>query len=203
MACLVAGLESCPPKSLAVVPGDDRSVDQLPGRKIKITKVNFQANPIDRSPMISPFFKLAAVSSRQSAFRYLVGIHLVCLTAGASVALNIQQEATPLLGHVVMIAGIIEGAMLLGWRLTQLPKSQSLEFLLVSPLRPRRLFLAEALVGLCRLAFVSLSGLPLFLLLMMDGFLLPSDVPALLIMPWTWGAVSGLTLVLWAYENRF
>ena len=52
--------------------------------------------------------------------------------------------------------------MVNGWRLTQIPKSQALEFLLVSPLRPRRLFLAEALVGLTRLALVTLSGLPLF-----------------------------------------
>ena len=81
------------------------------------------------------------------------------------------------------------------WRLTQLPKSQSLEYLLVSPLRPRRLFLAEGLVGLCRLALVTLSGLPLLLVLVLEGVLWPSDVPALLLMPWTWGAVSGLGLV--------
>ena len=47
-----------------------------------------------------------------------------------------------------------------GWRLTQLPKSQALEFLLVSPLRPRRLLFAEALVGLAQLGLVTLSGLP-------------------------------------------
>jgi hypothetical protein len=153
--------------------------------------------------MLGPFFKLAVVSpGRQSAFRYLVGMHLVLLTGGWSVAMNLQQEGTPLIGHVVLIAGIIEGALLIGWRLTQLPKSQSLEFLLVSPLRPQRLFLAEALVGLCRLALVNLSGLPLLLLLMVDGVLRPSDLPALILMPWTWGAITGLTLVTWGYENR-
>jgi hypothetical protein len=153
--------------------------------------------------MLSPFFKLAAISpSRQIAFRYLVGMHIIALTGGATLALNIQKEGTPLLGHVVLIAGIIEGALLLGWRLAQLPKSQSLEFVLVSPLRPARLFLAEALVGLSRLALVTLSGLPLLMLLVVDGVLLPSDVPALLVMPWTWGAVTGLTLITWAYENK-
>jgi hypothetical protein len=152
--------------------------------------------------MLSPFFKLAAVSpGRQSTFRYLVAFHLVLVTAGAGLALNVPQSATSLLGHIVLTAGIIEGALLLGWRLTQLPKSQALEFLLVSPLRPRRLFLAESLVGLSRLALVSLSGLPVFALLVVEGVLLPSDLPALVLMPWTWGAITGLTLVTWAYEH--
>src|SRR5262245_16905892 len=137
--------------------------------------------------MLSPFFKLAAVSpGRQTAFRYIVATHLVLLTAGAGLALSVQDPATPLLGHVVLVAGIVEGALLLGWRLTQLPRSQALEFLLVSPLRPRRLFLAEALVGLCRLALVTLSGLPLLALLTVEGVLTADDLPALLVMPWTW-----------------
>ena len=42
------------------------------------------------------------------------------------------------------------------WRLTQLPKSQALEFLLVSPLRPPWVFAAEAAVGVTRLALVTL-----------------------------------------------
>jgi hypothetical protein len=152
--------------------------------------------------MLSPFFKLAAVSpGRQSAFRYLVTFHLILITAGTGFALSVQQAGMPLLGHVVLTAGIIEGALLLGWRLTQLPKSQALEFILVSPLRPRRFFLAEALVGLCRLALISLSGLPLLMLLVMEGIILPTDVPALILMPWTWGAITGLTLVAWAYEH--
>jgi hypothetical protein len=152
--------------------------------------------------MFSPFFKLAAVSpGRQSSFRNLVTFHLVIVTAGAGLALNVPQAATTLLGHIVLTAGIIEGALLLGWRLTQLPKSQALEFLLVSPLRPRRLFVAEACVGLSRLALLSMSGLPLFGLLVVEGMLLPSDVPALVLMPWTWGAITGLTLVAWAYEH--
>src|SRR2546423_10201845 len=84
--------------------------------------------------MFSPCFKLAAVSpGRQLAFRYLVGCHLILVTAGITLPRGIQSEGTPLLGHAVLIAGILEGALVLGWRLTQLPKSQSLEFLLVSP----------------------------------------------------------------------
>jgi hypothetical protein len=105
-----------------------------------------------------------------------------------------------ILGNGALILGIVEGATLLGWRLTQLPKSQALEFLLVSPLRPRRLFLAEALVGMSRLALATLSGLPIFAALAGAGYLDPLDLVPLLVMPWTWGVFAGLTLTVWAYE---
>src|SRR5262245_2442565 len=151
--------------------------------------------------MPAPVFKLAAVSpGRQTALRFLVATHLVLLTAGAGLALSVQDPATPLLGHVVLVAGIVEGALLLGWRLTQLPKSQALEFLLVTPMRPRRLFLAEALVGLAQLTLVTLAGLPVLTLLAADGLLDPFDLVPLVAVPLSWGAVTGLGLTVWAYE---
>jgi len=106
----------------------------------------------------------------------------------------------PFLGHVLLVTGIVEGALLIGWRLTQLPKSQALEFLLVSPLRPRSFFTAELLVGLGRLALLTLAGLPLLVWLLLEGLLNSFDVAMLLVMPWTWGALAGLTLIGWAYE---
>jgi hypothetical protein len=98
------------------------------------------------------------------------------------------------------LAGIVEGAALVGWRLTQLPRSQALEFLLVSPLRPFRTFLAEALVGLALLGLVTLSGLPVLLVLVADGRLQPIDVAPLLKTPLAWGVLTGLALTVWAYE---
>src|SRR5262249_61152229 len=79
-------------------------------------------------------------------------------------------------GYVLLTAGIVEGAVLLGWRLTQLPKSQALEFLFVSPLRPWQLFVAEAVVGLSRLALITLCGLPVLLLMTVGGFLDRTDL---------------------------
>jgi hypothetical protein len=153
--------------------------------------------------MLLPFFKLAAVSrARQSAFRYMVGAHLILLAASAGVLMTLQVPNSQILGHVALIAGIVEGALLLGWRLTQMPKSQALEFVLVSPLRPHQLFLGEALVGLSRLALLTFAGLPVYLLLALEGHIWATDVPALLVMPWTWGAIAGLSLATWAYENR-
>src|SRR4051812_43416633 len=103
--------------------------------------------------MLVPFFVQAAQSpGRQRAFRQMVVAHVGALLA----ALWIVQSFPPriiaqTLGNLLLIAGIIEGAILLGWRLTQMPKSQALEFLLVSQLQPWRLFCAEAFVGLGRL----------------------------------------------------
>ena len=149
-----------------------------------------------------PFFHLAAVSpTRQQTFRFLVGSHLAVL--GLTVAIMVLAGTVKepmILGNVLLVAGIVEGALLVGWRLTQLPKSQALEFLLVSPLRPPLVFLGEALVGLCGLGLVTLAGLPVLVLLLAQGALVPRDLPVLLLQPFIWGAVTGLTLTAWAYE---
>jgi hypothetical protein len=55
-------------------------------------------------------------------------------------------------------------------------------------------------VGLARLALVTLSGLPVFAWRAADGRLDPLDVPVLLVVPWTWGALTGLLLAAWVYE---
>ena len=86
------------------------------------------------------FFALAARSrSRQSVFRRVVVAHLLVLAAGwVALAVRGPGKSAELLGHLLLVAGIVEGAVLIGWRLTQMPKSQALEFMLVTPLRPRR-----------------------------------------------------------------
>jgi hypothetical protein len=153
--------------------------------------------------MLYPFFALAAQSpGRQRTFRNLVVMHILLLASASWGLLQTTFAAKPLayLGHFALIAGIVEGASLIGWRLAQLPKSQALEFLLVSPLRPRRLLFAEAMVGLGRLALVTLSGIPVLAALAAVGHLDPMDLPPLLIMPFTWGAITGLGLTVWAYE---
>jgi hypothetical protein len=152
--------------------------------------------------VFSSFFVLAGLSpSRQRAFRQAVVAHLLVLAGGVGV-LMCGQVPVSLLGHLLLVLGIVEGAALVGWRLTQLPKSQALEFLLVSSLQPRPLFVAEALVGLCRLGLVTLTGLPVLILLVMDGYLEPADPPILLTMSFTWGTVTALGLTAWAYESR-
>jgi hypothetical protein len=157
--------------------------------------------------MLKSFFALAAQSpGRQQAFRQIVLAHLLLVLGGAgalhayAVSATHKGAGAPILGHLLLITGIVEGAMLIGWRLTQLPKSQALEFLLVSPLHPQRVFLAEALVGITRLAWVTLAGLPGLVLLFSDGYIDWVDLFPLLLMPFTWGCLTGLGLTAWAYE---
>jgi hypothetical protein len=149
-----------------------------------------------------PFFRLAAVSpTRQQTFRWLVAAHVAIIgvvIGGMSFSRTLKNPM--MLGNVLLVAGIVEGALLIGWRLTQLPKSQALEFLLVCPLRPSTVYLGEALVGLTRLALVTLTGSPLLILLLTQGALFPGDLPALLLLPFIWGAVTGLGLSVWAFE---
>ena len=148
------------------------------------------------------FFKLAAVSvNRQRTFRTVVAAHL--LAVGIIFLGMMGRRCGPLtLGNVLLIAGIIEGALLIGWRLSQMPKSQALEFLLVSALRPSGVLLSEAAVGLTMLVFVTLAGLPILVLMVLHGMLYIEDVPVLLVVPLVLGAVTGLGLTTWAYESQ-
>src|SRR5579871_5535225 len=146
------------------------------------------------------FIKLAMTSpERHGVFRRLVVFHVLlvgCIGLGIEC---LPGMALANLGHGLILAGIVEGAALIGWRLTQMPKSQSLEFLLVSPLNPRRVFVAEAVTGIGRLALVTLCGLPLLLVMTLGGKIYFSDILPLTAIPFC-GAVwrdlasrSGLT----------
>jgi hypothetical protein len=153
--------------------------------------------------MFAAFFAQAARSpGRQRVFRRTVVAHLALLLALLALLPLSPSGGTPtvLFGQLLLIAGIVEGATLIGWRLTQLPKSQALEFLLVSPLRPFRVLLNEACVGLGLLALVTMSGLPLLCLLAASGVLSDADLFVMTILPCTWGAITGLLLTAWAYE---
>src|SRR5207245_997117 len=125
------------------------------------------------------FFTLAAVATnRQRSFRAIVVGHLLLLLILFVGMLWKPATMGPVLfGEIVLVAGIIEGALVIGWRLTQLPKSQALEFLLVSAVRPPEVLLGEALVGLTRLLFTTLAGLPILVLMVSHGLIYVEDVP--------------------------
>ena len=152
--------------------------------------------------MLKPFFATAMrAPARHLSFRRTVILHTILVTGLAWGAAKAPTPATlSVVGQLLLVLGIVEGGALIGWRLTQLPKSQALEFLLVSPVQPRRVFLAEALVGLGRFALVSLAGFPVLLALVLGGVVVPLDLWALALMPFAWGVVAGLGLTVWAYE---
>lgn len=152
--------------------------------------------------MFAAFFALGARSvGRQHAFRWFVAVHVLYVLGVVVLGLAGRPGSPqPMLGHLLLVAGIVEGAILVGWRMTQLPRSQALEFLLVSPVRPAGLFLGEAAVGLAYLGLVTLSGLPILAYLVVVGYLDPLDAAVVVVLPWTWGAITGLGLAVWAYE---
>ena len=135
--------------------------------------------------MLRPFFAAAMrAPGRHLSFRRTVGLHVLILTGLGWAAARAESPGTATaVGYLVLILGIVEGGALVGWRLTQLPKSQALEFLLVSPVQPRRVFLAEALVGVARFALVCLAGLPVLVGLVLAGAAEPADLWVLGLMP--------------------
>lgn len=152
--------------------------------------------------MLAPFL-IAAMRSpgRQLSFRRLVTIHIVLVSS--LVFATLQRPTTEFLAigsQLLLILGLIEGAAIIGWRLTQLPKSLALEFLLTSPIQPKRLYCAEMLVGTGRFLLVSLSGAPVLLWLGFSGVADWPDVAVLLVMPFAWGLVAGAGLTAWVYE---
>jgi hypothetical protein len=150
------------------------------------------------------FFTLAAVSTnRQRTFRAIVVTHLaLLLLLFFGMFWMAGTIGHVLFGIAVLVTGIVEGALLIGWRLTQLPKSQALEFLLVSAVRPPAILVAEALVGTTLLGFVTLAGLPIFMMMAAIGIIDIEEVPVLLAVPFVFGVVTGLGLTTWAYETE-
>jgi hypothetical protein len=124
-------------------------------------------------------------------------VHLVAVLIGTGAIY--RGLAPDWLGQLVLIGAIVEGAVVIGWRLTQLPRSRALEFLLVTPQPAGWLFATEALAGVSSFALITLSGLPAFMLLAVEGRLVTPDVALLLVTPLTWGTITGLGLTAWAY----
>jgi hypothetical protein len=150
--------------------------------------------------MLRPFFVAAMLApGRQRAFRRTAVGHVLA-TAAVGYAASVRVLSGEALGDLLLILGLVEGAALIGWRLTQLPKSQALEFLLTSPIQPRRLFLAEALVGVCRFGLVQLAGLPVLGGLVLSGAADPLDLVPLGVLPAVCGIAAGLGLTAWVYE---
>ncbi|MGL4422504.1 MAG: hypothetical protein ACRCZF_17690, partial [Gemmataceae bacterium] len=152
--------------------------------------------------MIATFFHIAMVApGRQIAFRRLVVGHTLLVALLAAVvaeAHTLSSMATA--AQLLLILAMVEGAAIIGWRLTQLPKSQALEFMLVSPLQPRRFFLGELLVGVARFALIQLSGLPLYGLMIFAGLADWPDLWVLFATPLLWGTLTGVALTAWVYE---
>lgn len=154
--------------------------------------------------MLATFFRVAMTSPpRQASFRRMVVAHVAIVAALMTAAIQDGSlNAMAIVAQVLLVLGIVEGAALIGWRLTQLPKSQALEFLLVSPISSRQFFSAELAVGLGRFLLVQFAALPALGLAAFTGVAEWNDLAALAGMPAVWGIVAGLGLTAWIYEPK-
>lgn len=151
---------------------------------------------------MDPFFEIAARSpTRQRQLRACAIAHVLFLAAVLILGAALQRAPlATLAGYSLLLAGIVEGALLLGWRLTQLPKSKAMELLLVTSLSPRRAMWGEQSVGIALYTLVCLAGLPPLALLVALARLEPVDAGVLVFHGYLWGLVVGLGLAWWAYE---
>jgi hypothetical protein len=150
--------------------------------------------------MILTFFCHAMRSrERQLAWRRLA---IAQILLASLCALLIACDRRILGGSILLVTGIVQGAMLVGWRLSQIPKCRGMELLLGSPVRPPMTFIGEAFSALGVLALVNFAGFPLLWILAVAGRIDPADLISLVIMPLTWGALTGIGLAAWAYEPR-
>lgn len=154
------------------------------------------------SIVLKPFFTIAMTApARQATFRRVVMAHVLFVTVIVfAIRSAVEERTLEMAGNLLLVLGLVEGAALIGWRLTQIPKSQALEFLLTSPVQPRRVFIAEAFVGMARFALVWLAGLPFLLALPVLGRVEWSDLLILAVMPFVYGVGAGMGLTAWVYE---
>jgi hypothetical protein len=152
--------------------------------------------------MFTSFFTIAMrAPGRQLGFRRSVVVHTVLLAILSFwLSRNPTDTTRAVVGQFLLVVGLVEGAAVIGWRLTQLPKSQALEFFLTSPIQPKRLFLAESLVGIARFGLICLAGLPVLIPLLFENILSWPDAFMMLGMPFIWGSIVGVGLTAWVYE---
>lgn len=154
--------------------------------------------------MIGEFFRQASRSPRRQKNLRTVFIAHQAVLFGITAYLAIRHHpgVFALLADALLLLGIVEGALLIGWRLAQWPKSRSLEPLLLANLSPARVMVGEQAVGLAMLALVSASSLPLLTFLAARQILPMHAVWFLPLQGFAWGSVVGFGLTWWTYESE-
>jgi hypothetical protein len=132
----------------------------------------------------------------------MVVLHLSVLAMTLlMLAVNRSGRLFSIMGDAHILLGIVEGALLVGWRLVQWPKSQALEPLLLANLSSRSVMAGEQSVGIGQLLLLAISGVPVLVLASVLGWVDPVSIVLLPIQTLIWGGVVGFGLVVWAYES--
>lgn len=152
--------------------------------------------------MLWPFYEQAGRSiSRQLSFRRLLFVLMIGLAVMCLVPIRFGRPNLVIaLGLTLLFGGIISGGLLIGWRLTQLPKSRSLEPLLLAPVDSIHLMLGEQIVAVTYFGLIMLSSVPILVLCVSMQWMQPLDALVLFVIAFTWGSFAGLGLTWWTYE---
>lgn len=97
------------------------------------------------------------------------------------------------------LLAVVVGGSLTGWRVTQMPKTRSAEFFLVTPRSDWEIVRAEVLSGLLRTAFVVGAGTPVIFAMWGVGWMQMSEAVSLAVIPTLCGWTAGLSLAAVAY----
>jgi hypothetical protein len=158
----------------------------------------------EQRSMLIEFFRQASRSpSRQRFFRTMGVIHFLVLAA--VILIVFQGHRIPIaaaVGDGIILLGIVEGALVVGWRLVQWPKSRALEPLLLANLSSASVMAGEQVVGLTMLASLQIVSLPLLTILHSYGHLPFYSLWLFPLQGLLWGALTGFGLVWWAYEPK-
>jgi len=127
-----------------------------------------------------------------AAVSLLIGVWLVWQP-------RLPSDVVLLTAWTQFFLAIFLGGSLTGWRVTQMPKSRTAEFLLVTPRTDGELVLGEILGGLLRTAFVVGAASPLILAMVGKGWITGLEGVALIVIPILCGWTAGLGLAVVAY----
>ena len=151
--------------------------------------------------MIAAFFRRAALApARQQMLRQAAAGHAAAVTATTLAGVGTGGGGAAWLGVVMLLDGILGGLLLVGWRLTQWPKTRALEALLVTPPAAFRSTLHELAVTVTAFALAYLAAAPVLLVAVALGWLQPAETLLAGTLGLLWGTAVGLAVTSWSYE---
>ncbi|MEK6233322.1 MAG: hypothetical protein N2C14_01270, partial [Planctomycetales bacterium] len=112
---------------------------------------------------------------------------------------SLPSQAVAVVAWTQFLMAVIVGGSLTGWRVTQLPKSRTAEFFLMTPRTDWEIVRIEIVGGMLRTAYVIGANVPFILAMWGGGWITPVEATALIVVPVAAGWTAGLVLAAVAY----
>jgi len=151
-------------------------------------------------------FRLALLRQLQNTWHGLTWRSLIVATVAVlgvvTLATSRQSPilATEAVATTQLLAGLLVGGFLTGWRVAQFPKSRAAEVQLLAPVSDWVHVGGELAAGMIRTAIVLMAITPMVVGLVALGWLRPGEATVLVALPIIGGWLAGLLLAVIAYE---